>query len=138
MLHNILDTLRDFSVDGMETMGPSQYLTAACAVQAPPPPRECMAILLDLCSLLMCNSQPLRVLAAQNLTVSIVHSCFGCDLTYDVVAQSYEAFLVYLRSYKIDHLNAKMQCRHYFTTDIDWINRGLEVSPYTTIVLACK
>jgi len=124
IVDNGLHFLRCFSIDGMDTVQPSKRLTQGVSEVTC---KTCLEILFDMCCLLMCNSQPIRLAAAQKLVLCIINKTHAIKFTSDRVAECYGLFFLYLRRYRVDFINAKIQCKHFVTPDIMWLGHGFQV-----------
>lgn len=123
VLNFALSIIETYSVDHMETIKPSRRLLSPITEVTP---AVCMNLIQDLCCLLMCNSQPLRVIQAQKVTIRVLNYAYLPEPTVENVVECYYIFFLYLRHYKIDFINAKIQSKHYITRDIMWLTkRGL-------------
>lgn len=118
-----LEVIGRCSVDGMQSMGPSKNLQETATKSENPSCQRCLDVLVDLSFLMLCNSQPLKVVMAQNLAGRVLTAAFAKEVTIDMVAEKYEEFLSYLRKYQADYLNAKIQCKHFTTYDTAWLAR---------------
>lgn len=125
LVGHVLGVLRMHSVDYMDTMRPGKKLTGS--VQAVTP-KKCMEYVQDLCRLMMCNSQPHSLVNAQKMTLRALNYAHLPEPTVEHVVECYYIFFLYLRHFKIDFLNAKIQCGHYITRDVSWVSRRGPVS----------